>query len=209
MKPTIHSTPIKKSGRRQAELDFFNDADLDQDFISTVTFSGTESPREFRALIALLEGPIPREILDKVTGCSNGPALVASLRAKGLGTNGLVCTLVSTRDRDGNPVRRGVYWLSRPARRAVMVWVPYRPDTPLARSNLATLSILNKLPPCVMLAEVAVDFVMDNADLALHETGPTRTCLSAIVRHDKQQLGRAISVTSSELELLTDGTGVY
>jgi hypothetical protein len=45
MKPSTHQAQIKKSGRRQAEPDFFHNADLIQDSIAMKPSSGTENPR--------------------------------------------------------------------------------------------------------------------------------------------------------------------
>lgn len=47
-------------------------------------FTGTDNPRHFRAIHALLTRPQRREHLDAVAGCSNSPELVAELRRRGL-----------------------------------------------------------------------------------------------------------------------------
>jgi hypothetical protein len=134
---------IKKSGRLQAEPDFFDTVAVKQDSTATVTFSGTENLREQRVLAALLAGPVPRERVDKVAGCSNGPALVASLRSKGLGKAGLSCTMVPGRDRDGKRVLFGVYSLSHSARRAVKASLRHGNQS---RSTLATSASVTQLP---------------------------------------------------------------
>ncbi|MDW9242766.1 hypothetical protein C7S13_2252 [Burkholderia cepacia] len=67
--------------------------------------------------------PMPREELDHFTGCSNSPALIASLRAKGLA---LPCVRVPYIDRDGCEVRRGVYRLTTTDRRKVARWLNAR-----------------------------------------------------------------------------------
>ena len=69
-----------------------------------------KGPREARALCELLRRPAPREVLDKVAGCSNGPALVAHLREGGLD---VPCERVPCLDRDGKEVRRGIYSLTK------------------------------------------------------------------------------------------------
>jgi hypothetical protein len=74
------------------------------------------NPREHRALLALLVRPQPREHIDRTAGCSNGPALVADLRARGLD---LPCSRAVCIDRDGREVRRGVYHLTVADRRRV------------------------------------------------------------------------------------------
>lgn len=85
-------------------------------------FTGTRSPRHLRALRALLASPsgLAREALDRVAGCSNGPALVADLRAKGLE---LPCFMRTVRDRDGKEVEAGVYVLTEHDRRKVARWL--------------------------------------------------------------------------------------
>lgn len=82
--------------------------------------SETDNPRHLRAIQALLTGPMPRELLDRVAGCSNGPDLVAELRRRGLE---LPCARVPGTDRDGLPIRRGVYALSTGDRRKAARWI--------------------------------------------------------------------------------------
>lgn len=86
-------------------------------------FTGTKNPRHLRALTVLQHRPMPREELDHFTGCSNSPALIASLRAKGLA---LPCVRVPYIDRDGREVRRGVYRLTTTDRRKVARWLNAR-----------------------------------------------------------------------------------
>lgn len=65
------------------------------------------NPRELRLLSALLYLDLSRERLDRVVGCSNGPDLVMRLRNReGLE---LPCPRQKGSDRDGNPVKYGVY----------------------------------------------------------------------------------------------------
>lgn len=67
------------------------------------------TPREKRALLALMNGGgIMRENLDSIAGCSNGPALVAGLRSKGLT---IPCERVERYDKDGNACYPGRYSL--------------------------------------------------------------------------------------------------
>lgn len=82
-------------------------------------FTGTENPRHLRAIAALLRRPLPREVLDRTAGASNGPALVADLRSRGLD---IPCTRIKFTDRDGKPCRPGVYSLSARDRREVYRW---------------------------------------------------------------------------------------
>lgn len=86
-------------------------------------FRGTENPRHLRALAALLKSPLPREMLDKRAGCSNGPELVAELRRRGLE---IPCDRVIAIDRDGREIRMGVYHLTPLDRRAVVRWLNKR-----------------------------------------------------------------------------------
>lgn len=94
---------------------------------SPASFLGTDNPRYLRALQALLTRPVPREHLDRVAGCSNGPALIAELRALGLPAKDcLPCDRVPCFDRDGEEVRRGVYSLTPTGRRRVQAWMRQR-----------------------------------------------------------------------------------
>lgn len=117
---------MKKSDRRQARPDLFENAEIKPDCITPVKFSGTDNPRYLRAIHALQVRPVPREQLDRIAGCSNGPALIAELRDLGLGKHGLPCTMVPDYDRDGCAIRRGGYSLSEVGRRAVNTWLRKR-----------------------------------------------------------------------------------
>nr|WP_230080467.1 hypothetical protein [Burkholderia pseudomallei] len=86
-------------------------------------FTGTKNHRHLRALTVLQRRPMSREELDHFAGCSNSPALVASLRAKGLV---LPCERVPYIDRDGREVRRGVYRLTTTDRRKLARWLKVR-----------------------------------------------------------------------------------
>ena len=66
----------------------------------------TSNPRHLRVLIALLRRAMPREHVDTEAGASNGPALIADLRRRGLD---LPCDRIPVYDRDGKEVKRGVY----------------------------------------------------------------------------------------------------
>ena len=90
---------------------------------TTGKFSGTDNPRELRAIHALMRRPMPREHLDREVGCSNGPDLISNLRAKGLE---IPCTRVPDLDRDGLPIRRGVYSLVPSDARKLNVWLSSR-----------------------------------------------------------------------------------
>ena len=82
-------------------------------------FRGTQNPRHLRAIHALMTRPMPREHLDRAVGCSNSPDLIAELRRRGLD---IPCTRIECVDRDGKPVRPGVYHLSNRDRRLLIRW---------------------------------------------------------------------------------------
>lgn len=71
------------------------------------------TPRQLRALAALLRGPLLRGDLDIVAGCSNGPQLVADLKRRGVG---ITCTIVPYEDRDGRITHPGQYALTEAGR---------------------------------------------------------------------------------------------
>jgi hypothetical protein len=64
------------------------------------------TPRQIRAINALLNGPVMRENLDSIAGCSNGPELISGLRRKGLE---VPCLRVERFDKDGNACYPGQY----------------------------------------------------------------------------------------------------
>lgn len=77
----------------------------------------TGNPRHLRVLHALMTRAMPREQLDRIAGCANGPDLVSDLRHRGLE---LPCMRVPDFDRDGLPITRGVYHLAAADRRKVL-----------------------------------------------------------------------------------------
>lgn len=87
---------------------------------STGKFSGTNNPRHLRAIAALMRRPMPREQLDRASGCSNAPELVAELRRRGLS---IPCERVEALDRDGRPCKPGVYHFTGTDRRKVSHWL--------------------------------------------------------------------------------------
>lgn len=82
-------------------------------------FTGTDNPRQLRAIAALMAGPVPRETLDRVAGASNGPAVIAALRESGLE---VPCDRVHVLDRDGRESRPGIYRMTEADRLAVRQW---------------------------------------------------------------------------------------
>lgn len=122
--------PSKKQLRKKLaclkEADLFASAKTPEETTETIVFAGTQNPRHLRALHVLLSRPMSRKAVDSTAGCSNGPALIAALRALGLGKPGLPCAMVPATDRDGRAVNSGVYYLSGPGRRAVNAWLRLR-----------------------------------------------------------------------------------
>lgn len=87
-------------------------------------FVGTTNPRQLRALVALLHGPVRREAMDRITGSSNSPDVVIRLRRKGLPEpECLRCDRDRRLDRDGRTVEPGIYSLTDEGRRRVLDWI--------------------------------------------------------------------------------------
>lgn len=66
---------------------------------------------------------MPREHLDAVAGCSNGPELVAELRRRGLD---VPCQRAKKLDRDLFACFPGVYCLTERDRRKIAAWLRLR-----------------------------------------------------------------------------------
>ena len=86
---------------------------------AAASFSGTDNPRHLRVLQAVSVRPIPREQLDALAGCSNGPDLVAELRRRGLR---MPCTRTKKKDCDLFDCWPGVYHLTEQDRRKLNTW---------------------------------------------------------------------------------------
>jgi hypothetical protein len=84
-----------------------------------VKFAGTDNPRHLRVIVAVLARARKREEIDRIAGASNGPELIAELRRRGLD---FPCDRVPALDRDGYPVRPGVYHLTDADRRKLSTW---------------------------------------------------------------------------------------
>lgn len=82
-------------------------------------FTGTDNPRHLRAIQALLTSPQPREAIDSRAGCSNGPDMIAELRRRGLD---LPCERTPCIDRDGQEVKRGIYFLTQQDLKRIRKW---------------------------------------------------------------------------------------
>ena len=92
--------------------------------ICTVSkFAGTDNLRELRAIHALMTRPTTREQLDRATGSSNSPDLIFRMRFKGLD---IPCEKVPDTDRDGLPIRRGVFYLTNDDRKKINRWLASR-----------------------------------------------------------------------------------
>lgn len=90
---------------------------------NSAKFIGTDNPRHLRAIALLMQRPAKREELDNRAGCSNSPELVAELRRRGLA---VPCERDPDRDRDGEPIRRGVYFFTAGDRRKLNGWLASR-----------------------------------------------------------------------------------
>ncbi len=109
-----HSTPKQKGGK----------------------FHGTDNPRHLRGIAAMMRRPVPREHGDRAVGCSNFPDLIAELRRRGLE---IPCEKVPDRDRDGEPIRRGVYHLTDDDRRKLIHWMTSRNRVKVGAGDTALL----------------------------------------------------------------------
>ena len=87
--------------------------------LDTRKFTGTDNPRQLRAIAALMRRPMPRESLDDAVGASNSPELVAELRRRGLE---VPCERIRFLDRDGCVCRPGVYSFTLKDRRLIWAW---------------------------------------------------------------------------------------
>lgn len=86
-------------------------------------FTGTDNPRHLRIIYALLARPRKREEIDRIAGASNGPDLIADLRRRGLR---IPCQQTPGIDRDGFPIKFGVYGFDDDDRHKVKRWIAGR-----------------------------------------------------------------------------------
>jgi hypothetical protein len=100
-------------------------ADTEDSTVSkhTCKFTGTNNPRHLRVIHSLHIRPRKREEIDRIAGASNGPDLIAELRRRGLNIH---CHRAPGIDRDGYPVKFGVYEFDADDRRAIKVWLRNR-----------------------------------------------------------------------------------
>lgn len=86
-------------------------------------FTGTSNPRHLRVINSLMKRPRKREEIDSIAGASNGPELIAELRRRGLCAP---CQRTPGIDRDGYPIKFGVYKFDDSDRHAVENWLRKR-----------------------------------------------------------------------------------
>lgn len=116
----MRNAPIQscnESARVRAGI--FTQADLFEHDSPVGKFNGTNNPRHLRVIHALQCGTISREELDKIAGCSNGPALIDELRRRGLE---LPCSRFEIVDRDGRHCRPGRYCLTENDHKLLRNW---------------------------------------------------------------------------------------
>lgn len=77
------------------------------------THAAKFTARQARVLGALMQTEwIPRESIDHIAGASNGPHVIAELRRKVTGHDGIEMVQIEVLDRDGKPTRPGRYHLN-------------------------------------------------------------------------------------------------
>jgi hypothetical protein len=113
----------KKSGRLEANPDLFPLPEPAEHSTSAARFSGTDNPRHLRVISSLMIRPRKREEVDNIAGASNGPELMAELRRRGLRAK---CRRTPGIDRDGHPIKFGVYEFDDDDRRAINAWLRAR-----------------------------------------------------------------------------------
>ena len=86
-------------------------------------FTGTDNPRHLRVIQSAMIRSRKREEIDSIAGASNGPALIAELRRRGLRFR---CHRTPGIDRDGYPIKFGIYELDDADRSAVTAWLRLR-----------------------------------------------------------------------------------
>lgn len=112
---------------KKAQLPLMAELDLGDTEDSTAKavrkFTGTDNPRHLRVIQSAMIRSRKREEIDRIAGASNGPELIAELRRRGLRFH---CQLTPGIDRDGYPIKFGIYELDDDDRRAVNVWLRKR-----------------------------------------------------------------------------------
>lgn len=112
---------------KKAQLPLIAELDLGRTEDSTAkagrTFTGTDNPRHLRVIHSMMARPRKREDIDRIAGASNGPELIAELRRRGLKAR---CERAPGIDRDGRPVKFGIYAFDEEDRRAINAWLRKR-----------------------------------------------------------------------------------
>ena len=98
-------------------------ADTQDSTVAARKFTGTDNPRHLRVLQSAMIRPRKREEIDSIAGASNGPELIAELRRRGLRFR---CQRTPGIDRDGYPIKFGIYELDDDDRHAVTAWLRLR-----------------------------------------------------------------------------------
>lgn len=88
--------------------------------LDSAQLTGIKTPRQFRVVMALLNGPKSRERIDRIAGASNGPEIVRQLRANGICIN---CELVPHINCDSKLGKHGVYYLPATQKRTLRRWL--------------------------------------------------------------------------------------
>ena len=112
---------------KKAQLPLIAELDLGDTEDSTAKavckFTGTDNPRHLRVIQSLMIRPRKREEIDSIAGASNAPDLIADLRRRGLRA---ACHRAPGIDRDGNPIKFGIYEFDDDDRRAINTWLRKR-----------------------------------------------------------------------------------
>jgi len=112
---------------KKAQLSLIAELDLGdtEDFTEQLAckFTGTDNPRHLRVIHSLMIRPRRREEIDRIAGASNGPDLMLDLRRIGISQK---ARMVRGIDRDGYPVKFGIYEFNDDDRRAVNAWLRKR-----------------------------------------------------------------------------------
>lgn len=83
-------------------------------------FTGAVCNAALRVLSALLRGALTREQVDAISGWSNGPELMRSLKNRGLVVE---CDRIPVTSKDGRQTMRGLYYLTEAGRVQVRRWL--------------------------------------------------------------------------------------
>lgn len=105
-----------------------------------IRFKGTDNPRYLRAIQALLTRPVPRQQLDDIAGCANGPDAILQIRdlfSDGKGKDHLQCERIKFVDRDGCVCRPGVYSFAETGRKMIYAWLSRRKNAAKRKGGAA------------------------------------------------------------------------